>query len=1072
MSAAVWVGTVEAMLGPLRRRALTAVTALGLGLAAAPWAPAAGVVEAAPAGDEAVVAFVVRGVGNGHGRGLSQWGSYGRALDGQDYREILQAYYGGTQVGSRPGGAVRVRLTGWDGAGTVGVVAPDGAVVWNGTSYRSAMAVEVGPNQFDVYASPTDLGCPTQVNLVVPTTPLQRGATVSAVRDMQRVLAFLGHDPGPIDGIFGEQTEAAVRSFQTAEALPVTGVWDQPTWTLAQQRVDERNGGIAWGAPVAQAVAGPIRFGAIGGEQAAAKETLGLCSASGAITHYRGDIEVHATPSGTRVVNAVGVEAYLRGVVPRESPSYWGDGGGGAGINALKAQAVAARSYALKENRGGNAGYHGVAGTCDTASCQVYGGAGTRASATSGFRALEDHRTDRAISETAGEVRVWPGGELVLTEFSASNGPRTAGGQFPPVDDPWDDHPDNPLHRWTRIIDADRLAEAYGLTRADAVRTVVDPASPYDGIWSHAVQFGDGRSVTAWRFRNDFNLPAPGFELIPITRTTSSAGTFAYVGDSVGVGIAGADTSPLRVLLEGVHAVQHWNSRGGRPTGGGSDDGVAAAATVPEGADLVVVELGYNDTPSQMPQRIDAVMQTLRDRRAERVLWVTVSERRSNYDYAATNAAIRAAEQRWGELDVIDWHAASSNPAAKRWFAADGVHLTTTGNAEFSLFLREHILAGTARPVAAGSVYRVPVLGAAGVPEGADAGEAGVGGVALNVTAVNPAGPGWLRVWDCAAPEPDTSSVNFGAAGAIEPNAVVVPMLPESTEVCIRAKERTHVIVDVAGYFAADPPILYPAAGRVADTRGVARVPQGGVLPVRVLGQAGVPDGATAGAAGVAGVALNVTAVNTSAAGWLRVWDCAAPEPDTSSVNYMTAGAAEPNAVVVPLAADSNGEICVRSRVETDVIVDVAGWFTEALPAAGRLVDTRLSGPVTAQGVLPVRVLGRAGLPDAATAGEAQVGAVALNVTAVDTSGPGWLRVWDCAAPEPDTSSVNYTTDGAVEPNAVIVPLAADSAGEVCVRTRVGTHVVVDLAGWFGGAVLPAAGRIADTRYGIGPLPD
>src|SRR5690606_9808052 len=182
---------------------------------------------------------------------------------------------------------------------------------------------------------------------------------------------------------------------------------------------------------------------------------------------------------------------------------------------------------------------------------------------------------------------------------------------------------------------------------------------------------------------------------------------------------------------------------------------------------------------------------------------------------------------------------ASATPAADRWFAADGVHLTTTGNAEFSLFLREHILAATARPVAAGSVYRVPVLGLAGVPAGADAGEAGVGGVALNVTAVNPAGPGRLRVGDCGAAAPDPSSVNFGAAGAVEPNAVVVPLRPESTEVCVRAKERTHVIVDVAGYFAADPAILHPAAGRVIDTRGVARVSTNGVLPVRVLGQAG-----------------------------------------------------------------------------------------------------------------------------------------------------------------------------------------------------------------------------------------
>jgi SpoIID/LytB domain protein len=1035
---------------------------------------AAAPTAAAPSGDDAVVAFVVNGVGNGHGRGLSQWGSFGRSLAGQSYEQILEAYYANTDPGSRAGARVRVRLTGWDAAGTVGVISSTGTAMWNGVGYRSLMAIETSDGQFDVYGSTTDQGCPTQANLVVPHVHLERGASGTEVAEMQRVLAALGHSPGVIDGSFGEQTEAAVRSFQAAEALADTGMWDTATYTRAQQRVDELGtGAVAWGS-VATGVAGPVRFTTSVAETGAFGEQLGLCKGDASVVHYRGAIEVHHTGAGNRVVNDVGIDAYLRGVVPRESPGYWGDGGGGMGMHALRAQSVAARSYALTQAR-----YGSVAGTCDTASCQVYGGAGTRQSATSGARSVEHANTDQAIADTAGEVRVWPNGpqagQVVSTEFSASNGPYTAGGQFPSVDDaPYDDHPDNPLHRWTRIIDADRLAEVYGLTRADAMRTSQQPQSPYEGIWANEVVLGDGRTVSAWDFRNAFDLPAPGFELVPITRTTSSAATFAYIGDSVGEGIAGADTSPLRVLLEGVHGGQFWNSRGGRPTGGGVDDGADVAATVPEGTNLVVVELGYNDSPSQMPGRIDAVMQALRDRHVDRVMWVTVSERRANYDYASTNAAIRAAESRWAELDVLDWKQASEHAAADRWYVDDGVHLTSTGNAEFSLFLRGHILDGTARPVAADSVYRVPVLGLGGVPAGDSAGAAGVGGVALNVTAVNPAGPGWLRVWDCAAAEPDTSSVNFMAAGAVEPNAVVVPLDPASTEVCVRAKVRTHVIVDVAGYFPADPGVLQSAAGRVIDTRdpALARVPTEGVLRVQVLGAAGVPAAATAGEAGVAGVALNVTATDTSAPGWLRVWDCATNEPDTSSVNYL-GGATEPNAVIVPLATTSPGEVCVKSLVESDVIVDLAGWFSSGVrPAAGRLIDTRLSEPVPGQGVLQVPVLGIAGVPAAATAGDAGVAGVALNVTAVETSAAGWLRVWDCAAAEPDTSSVNYMAAGAVEPNAVIVPLSPESPGQVCVKTLVGTDVIVDLAGWFEAGVAPAAGRIADTRYGIGPLPD
>src|SRR5690606_15385753 len=170
-----------------------------------------------------------------------------------------------------------------------------------------------------------------------------------------------------------------------------------------------------------------------------------------------------------------------------------------------------------------------------------------------------------------------------------------------------------------------------------------------------------------------------------------------------------------------------------------------AAAKVPRNTDLVVVELGYNDTPSAMPDRIDEVMTVLRGRGVGKVLWTTVSERRTATDYAATNAAIRAAAARWSELSVIDWNAASSGQAADRWFASDGIHLSATGNAEFSLWLYEHVVGATVgRRVRGGARYEVPVLGLVGVPAGATAGAAEVAGVALNITAVLPSGPGHI----------------------------------------------------------------------------------------------------------------------------------------------------------------------------------------------------------------------------------------------------------------------------------------------------------------------------------------
>lgn len=919
------------------------------------------VAEAAPAGDNEVIAVVARGVGNGHGRGLSQWGSYGRAVAGQSWQQILDTYYGGTTLGDATSSDMTVDLTGWrdQNSITVGVVAGTGAsAYWSGlnvpgaAAYASILVVERAPNSFDVYGSAT-AGCQ----------------------------------------------------------------------------------GIEWGTAVASGVAGPITFTTNADESGSAPgQVLGLCRPSGLIARYRGAIRVVNTSSGAnRVVNALKTENYLRGVIPREVPASWGDASGGAGMNALRAQAVAARSYALSQSR------YAHAKTCDTSSCQVYGGAEG-----------EHSNTDEAIRNTAGKVR-YRGGAVVSTEFSASNGPRTAGGSFPPVDDPFDDTPGNPLHSWTRVIDADRLNQTYGLSTANGVHTRRESGSQFDGIWANEVVLAGSRRVSAWDFRNEFGLPSPGFELIPIRRTITSPHRLAFIGDSVGVSVTGSDTTDLKALLDGVYSSAFYDSLGARST----QQGAAIAATVPVGTELAVVELGYNDTPSTMPGRIDAVMRALRDRGVGTVVWVNVSERRTSTNYAATNAAIQAATARWGNLIVLDWNGHSSDRTADRWFS-DGVHLTASGRAEFSLWLRDQVVCQAAgrcpRKLQPGIPLRVPVVGTAGMPNPETEGGS-LAGVALNITAVLPAAAGWFRVWPCGSPEPDTSTVNFAAAGVVEPNAAIVP-IDATGEVCVRTTQSADVIVDTSGWFTGG---LRTGTGRIVDTRLSSRVQPATPLRVKVTGALGVPE------AGAAGVALNVTAVNPVRPGWLRVWPCGLPEPDTSSVNYSFAGAVEPNAVVVPV--DATGEVCVRTLEETDVIVDLTGWFDSGLKTgSGRLVDTRLTSRVQPSSPLRVKVAGVFGVPESGAAG------VALNVTAVNPVRPGWLRVWPCGSPEPQTSSVNYSFAGAVEPNAVVMPV--DATGEVCVRTLEQTDVVVDLAGWFDAHVSGGLGaRIVDTRIGVGPIP-
>jgi stage II sporulation protein D len=117
---------------------------------------------------------------------------------------------------------------------------------------------------------------------------------------------------------------------------------------------------------------------------------------------YRGNFQVSVAGGGLRAVNNVGLEAYLYGVVPSEVPKDWLP-------EVLKAQAVAARSYALATRNTGS--WFDL--YPDTRS-QVYLGI-----------AHEAPSTTAAVQETAGQV-VLSQGRLATTYFFSSSGGRTA----------------------------------------------------------------------------------------------------------------------------------------------------------------------------------------------------------------------------------------------------------------------------------------------------------------------------------------------------------------------------------------------------------------------------------------------------------------------------------------------------------------------------------------------------------------------------------------------------------------------------------------------------------------------
>jgi hypothetical protein len=129
----------------------------------------------------------------------------------------------------------------------------------------------------------------------------------------------------------------------------------------------------------------------------------------------------------------------------------------------------------------------------------------------------------------------------------------------------------------------------------------------------------------------------------------------------------------------------------GCPFGGERPASVLALVSKPATplGDVVVVDVGYNDVPDEYGEDIDRVMQALTRNGVATVIWVTMQERRPLY--RATNAAIRAAARRWPEMRVADWDEVSQ--ARTAWFAADGLHLSSTGAVGLARFLRPLVLA-------------------------------------------------------------------------------------------------------------------------------------------------------------------------------------------------------------------------------------------------------------------------------------------------------------------------------------------------------------------------------------------
>ncbi|WP_051639706.1 SpoIID/LytB domain-containing protein, partial [Cellulomonas sp. URHE0023] len=208
-------------------------------------------------------------------------------------------------------------------------------------------------------------------------------------------------------------------------------------------------------------------------------------------TTYRGSLRVVDAGGTHYTFNDVSTEDYLRGVLPRESPASWGDAGGGRGMQALMAQAVAARSYALAYG-----GRTSGASICDSESCQVYGGAIERPYSTGVVKTLEDARTNAAVQGTAGVALAMPGGAIARAEFSSSTGGYTAGGTFPAVVDDGDATGQNPNRNWISTIPVGTVASGLGVSSIRSISVTQRNGLGAEGGRVLSVRVVDNAGVT------------------------------------------------------------------------------------------------------------------------------------------------------------------------------------------------------------------------------------------------------------------------------------------------------------------------------------------------------------------------------------------------------------------------------------------------------------------------------------------------------------------------------------------------------------------------------------------------
>lgn len=345
-----------------------------------------------------------------------------------------------------------------------------------------------------------------------------------------------------------------LRTTSTARIVRVllgTGAYGNPSFSGASSAVAPRAGNQTLTLSAGQTysvqavVGGNVALYDQSGHQLASVRPPLIVSGSGPANflghgQYRGALEFRWKQGpAVQTVNAVDLEDYVRGVVSAEMPAYWSS-------QALDAQAVAARTYAITTSVNGN----GYSLYSDPRS-QMYGGV-----------AAETPSTDAAEEATSGQV-VTLNGQPVVTYFFASSGGHTESIQdvwsspaepwLRGLDDPYDDVGGNPYYRWSVTVSLSSAAAKLGpLVRGSLTGiTITHTGTSPRVVQAQVTGSGGVTTVSGPQLQGAFGLMSTWMSFSTISTSASRAqnryahmAAFGYAS-AASLGLRGA-VSPAR----------------------------------------------------------------------------------------------------------------------------------------------------------------------------------------------------------------------------------------------------------------------------------------------------------------------------------------------------------------------------------------------------------------------------------------------------------------------------------------------------------------------------------------------